>query len=98
MAASSKSLGVHALDVRTKLTTREGVYKNIRLSEHSRPSKQPLFGKELSQVQVSFVSCKDQDGQKEWILFNSGKELYFYPFEGVGKVKEKRLCYTSYCQ
>ena len=41
-------------------------------------------------MKVSFVSCKDKEGPYEWVLFNSGKELYFYPFEGVGKVREKR--------
>ena len=73
-------------EVRTEFSTKEGEYRNIKASEYSRPSRQPLFGKELSQVQLSFVSCKDKDGLCEWILFNSGKELYFYPFEGVGKV------------
>ena len=79
------SLGAHP-EVRTEFSTKEGWYRNVKASEHCRPSKQPLFGKELSPVQVSFVSCKDKDGLLEWILFNSGKELYFYPFDGVGKV------------
>ena len=64
------------------------MYKSIRASEHCRPSRQPLFGKELSTVRVSFVSCKDKEGVREWVVFNSGKELYFYPFDGVGKVRE----------
>ena len=76
-------------DIRTEFTTIEGVYKNIKTSEHCRPNRQPLYGKELSSVKVSFVSCKDKEGPYEWVLFNSGKELYFYPFEGVGKVREK---------
>ena len=84
--ASSKYAGAHS-DVRREFKTKEGVYKFIKASEHCRPSKQPLFGKELTQVQVSFVSCKDKDGFHEWVLFNSGKELYFYPFQGVGKVR-----------
>ena len=75
-----------ASEVRNEFSTKEGVYKNAKASEHCRPSRQPLFGKELSQVQVSFVSCKDKDGLKEWMVFNAAKELYFYPFEGVGKV------------
>ena len=84
--ASSKYASSHS-DVRKEFKTKEGVYRIIKASEHCRPSKQPLFGKELTQVQVSFVSCKDRDGLHEWVLFNSGKELYFYPFEGVGKVR-----------
>lgn len=76
-------------DIRTEFTTKEGVYRNIKASEHCRPNRLPLYGKELSSVKVSFVSCKDKEGPYEWVLFNSGKELYFYPFEGVGKVREK---------
>ena len=75
-------------DFRTEFSIIEGTYKNIRVSEHCRPSRQPLFGKELSQVKVSFVSCKDKDGLCEWIVFNSAKELYFYPFDGVGEVSQ----------
>lgn len=71
---------------RTEFFTREGVYKNVRASEYCRPSRQALFGKELSPVKVSFVNCKDKDGTGEWVVFNAGKELYVYPFEGVGKV------------
>ncbi len=86
--ATSKQVGLHHHgDVRNEFSTKEGVYRNVRVSEHCRPSRQPLFGKELSQVQVSFVSCKDKDGLKEWMVFNAAKELYFYPFEGVGKVR-----------
>ena len=76
-------------DIRTEFTTKEGVYRNIKASEHCRPNRQPLYGKELSSVKVSFASCKDKEGPYEWVLFNSGKELYFYPFDGVGKVREK---------
>lgn len=83
MATSKGSLS----ELRTEFATKEGSYKNVKASEHCRPSRQPLFGKELSPVQVSIASCKDKDGLCEWIVFNSGKELYFYPFEGVGQVR-----------
>lgn len=73
-------------EIRGEFTTKEGTYRNVRASEHCRPSRQPLFGKDLSPVQVSVVSCKDKEGLSEWIVFNSGKELYFYTFDGVGKV------------
>lgn len=84
-----------APDYRTEFSTREGVYRNIHISEHCRPSRQPLFGKELSPVKVSFVTCKDKNGVSEWIVFNAGKELYVYPFGGVGKVCCKR--YSGVC-
>lgn len=71
---------------RTEFKTKEGVYRSIKTLEHCRPSRQPLLGKELSPVSVSFVSCKDKEGLSEWIAFNSAKELYFYPFYGVHKV------------
>ena len=83
-------------EYRTEFTIREGTYRNVRLSEHCRPSRQPLFGKELSPVKVSFVTCKDNDGVCEWIVFNAGKELYVYPFEGVGKVRASRQRITDY--
>ena len=82
MATSKRSPS----ELRTEFSTKEGQYKNVKASEHSRPSRQPLFGKELSPVQVSTVSCKDKEGVSEFLLFNSGKELYFYPFDGVGQV------------
>lgn len=87
-------------EFRTEFSIIEGTYKNIRVSEHCRPSRQPLFGKELSPVKVSFVSCKDKDGLCEWIVFNSAKELYFYPFDGVGKVNHMKYvdCVSApYC-
>ena len=84
MAVSKGSLS----ELRTEFSTKEGSYKNVKASEHCRPSRQPLFGKELSPVQVSTVACKDKDGVCEFLLFNSGKELYFYPFDGVGQVSE----------
>lgn len=77
-----------ANEYRTEFTIREGTYRNVRISEHCRPSRQALFGKELSPVRVSFVMCKDNDGVCEWIVFNAGKELYVYLFEGVGKAPD----------
>eukprot|EP00731_Ephydatia_muelleri_P027221 Em0019g94a len=79
------------IEVRSEFKTREGIYKNIRTSQYCRPSRQPLAGKELQPVRLSFVSCKDQGGRlQEWIVFNAGKELYVYRFEGVGKPPDLR--------
>lgn len=85
--ALRSSTGLHS-DVRSEFSTKEGTYRNVKASEHCRPSRQALFGKELSPVQVSCVSCKGKGGLFEWIVFNSGKELYFYTFQGVGKVSK----------
>ena len=72
--------------LRTEFKTKEGTYRNEKALEHCRPTRQPLLGKELSPVNVSFVSCKHKEGLNEWVAFNSAKELYFYPFYGVNKV------------
>ena len=72
--------------LRTEFKTKEGTYKNVKCFQYCRPNGQPLLGKELSPVSVSIVSCKDEEGLNEWIVFNSAKELYFYPFYGVRKV------------
>ncbi len=85
MATRTQCTGVQS-DIRTDFAIKEGSYRNVKASEHCRPSRQALFSKELSPVQISIVSCKGKDGICEWIVFNSNKELYFYPFEGVGKV------------
>ena len=85
MALHSSTQGTHS-DIRSEFSTKEGCYRNVKASEHCRPSRLPLFGKELSPVQVSCVSCKGKEGLCEWIAFNSGKELYFYSFQGVGQV------------
>lgn len=84
-SSSRQSVGVVS-EIKTDFHTKEGSYRRVNASEYCRPSRQPLFGKELSPVQISLVSCKCKDGLQEWIVFNSSKELYFYPFEGVGKV------------
>ena len=87
MAASSSRVSVGILpDMKTNFDTKEGFYSVANASEYCRPSRLALFGKEVSPVQISLVACKSKDGQQEWIVFNSSKELYFYPFEGVGKV------------
>ena len=65
--------------------TKEGTYKKCSF-QYLRETRKAHTGKELSPVAVSFVSCKDKEGSKEWITFNSAKEYYFYPFHGVRKV------------
>ncbi len=73
-------------ETKTNFSTQEGFYRRVKASEYSRPTRQALYGKELGSVQVSLVTCRGNDGVQEWIVFNSSKELYFYSFEGVGKV------------
>lgn len=97
MALHSNSATALRTDVRSDFSTKEGTYRNVKASEHCRPSRQPLFGKELSPVQVSCVSCKGKEGLCDWIVFNSGRELYFYSFQGVGKVSEWEILTRGWC-
>jgi hypothetical protein len=69
----------------TSFRTKEGTYKKGSF-QYCRETRKAHSGKELSPVTVSFVSCKDKEGTKEWITFNSAKEFYFYPFHGMRKV------------
>jgi len=87
MATRSSGSVSTLAEIKGTFSTKEGYYRKVGASEHCRPSRQPLLGKELSPVQISLVSCKGKNGIQEWIAFNSSKELYFYPFEGVGKVR-----------
>jgi WD40 repeat protein len=68
----------------TSFRTKEGTYKKGSF-QYCRETRKAHSGKELSPVTVSFVSCKDKEGTKEWITFNSAKEFYFYPFHGMRK-------------
>lgn len=89
MATGGKALGSASStpsDLRTEFKTKEGLYKNVKPLQYCRPKKQPLVGEELSPTRISLVTAKDARGQKEWMVFNSGRELYCYPFEGVERV------------
>lgn len=77
----TQSIPFHSSSFRTK----EGIYKKGTF-QYCRETRKPHSGKELAPVSVSFVSCKDKEGQNEWITFNSAKEFYFYPFYGMRKV------------
>ena len=73
-------------DIRYEFKTKDGVYKNLTNHQFSKPRGQPLMGRELSETRVSVVSVKDMQGLFEWIVFNSGRELLCYPFEGAQQV------------
>lgn len=75
-----------ASDIRSEFKTKDGVYKNIKANQFSKPRGHPLLGKELSETQISLVSVKDMQGLSEWVVFNSGRELFCYPFYGPNQV------------
>ena len=92
MAASSIPSGG---DIRIEFKTKEGVYVNLKPYRYSKSRGLPLLGKELSQTKASIVSVKDMGGLSEWILFNSGREFYCYPFyatEKVANTNQMNLC------
>lgn len=72
----------------TSFRTKEGTYKKGSF-QYCRETRKAHSGKELGPVTTSFVSCKDKEGTKEWIMFNSAKEFYFYPFHGMRKVSRR---------
>lgn len=90
MAARSRKKSQPQSEIRTEFKTKEGYYRNLRSHRYSKPRGLPLLGKELSQTRVSVVSVKDMQGLSEWVLFNSGKEFFCYPFSATEKVSYYR--------
>ena len=74
-------------DIKTQFTTREGMYKLITLSDCLRPSRVPQNGPTNTPVKLSFLSLGDGEGRGDRICFNIGKELYFYQYAGITKVR-----------
>ena len=70
-------------ELRSDFKTKDGVYRNLKECQLSKPRGQPLLGKELSETRISLVELKDMQGISEWIVFNSGRELFCYPYHGV---------------
>ncbi|XP_076979723.1 WD repeat-containing protein 20 isoform X11 [Tamandua tetradactyla] len=78
-------------EIKTQFTTREGLYKLLPHSEYSRPNRVPFNSQGSNPVRVSFVNLNDQSGNGDRLCFNVGRELYFYIYKGVRKMREK-LC------
>ncbi len=76
----------HGPDIRYEFKTKDGIYKNLTSHQFCKPRGQPLLGRELSETRVSVVSVKDIQELYEWIVFNSGRELFCYPFQGTLQV------------
>lgn len=73
-------------DIRVEFKTKEGYCKNLKSYRYSKSRGLPLLGKELSRTHISVVSVKDMQGYSEWILFNSGREFFCYPFSATEEV------------
>lgn len=73
-------------EIKTQFITREGTYKQMALSEYSRPNRLGYNTQGNTPVKVSFVSLPDQPGNDVRICFNVGRELYTYIYKGVKKV------------
>ena len=88
-AASRGSISGTPTDIRTEFKTKEGIYKNLgRSYAYSKARKEALAGKELSPTKVTIVRTSDMQGQMEWIILNSGRELYCYRFYGTEQVRK----------
>jgi WD repeat-containing protein 20 len=84
--------------VRTHFQTREGVYRLMKLSEYSRPSRTTQNGVGNIPFRVAFVSAPDAYGRRvdDVLSFIVGKELYVYYYYGVRKVCMPRCrCITD---
>ena len=90
MAASSEGGGKD--EIKTQFVTREGSYKLMTLSEYSKPNRGAFNGQGNTLVKATFISLNEQSGPSDKICFNVGRELYFYPYKGVRKV---RKCLTN---
>lgn len=74
-------------EIKSQFSTREGAYKLLTHSEYSRPNRVPFNSQGSNPVRVSFVNVNDQSGNGDRICFNVGRELYFYIYKGVRKVR-----------
>lgn len=79
-------------EIKSQFSTREGAYKLLTHSEYSRPNRVPFNSQGSNPVRVSFVNVNDQSGNGDRICFNVGRELYFYIYKGVRKVRTTRVC------
>ena len=78
-------------EVKTHFATREGPYKLMPLSEYSRPNRVTHNGQGSTPVRLSFIDIDDPSGTGDRICFNYGRELYFYPYKGVRKVRSIKM-------
>ena len=89
-------------DIKTHFITREGTYKLMPLSEYSKPTRVPYNGQTNTPVKVSFINVDDGTASDR-ICFNVGRELYFYYYNGVRKVRMQTVSpahnlRTFYCR
>ena len=77
-------------DLKTHFMTREGLYRMLPHSEYARPSRIPHSGPSTP-VKVSFAQLISQTFDSTHIVdricFNFGRELYYYHYKGVLKVR-----------
>lgn len=95
MATSSSSFlqsdgtvpGGSADDVRTQFRTREGIYRLMKHSEYSRPTRTPQNGPGTTPFRVALVSVPDPYNSRidDILSFIVGKELYVYYYNGIRK-------------
>jgi hypothetical protein len=83
--------GVGTDEIRTHFQTREGVYRLMKLSEYSRPTRTPQNGGQgTTPFRIAFVSARDDYGRRidDILSFIVGKELFVYHYNGIRKVRQ----------
>lgn len=73
-------------EVKTSFVTREGKYKLLPLSEYSKPTRNQINPPQYSPVRLSFIETSVDKSSELIFAFNSGRELFVYPYRGVRKV------------
>jgi len=88
MAAAAAGKTHHGNEIKTQFCTKEGRYKVLKLSDYSRPIRLPNYTPNNIPVRLSFVTLEGgEDGEcQDRIVFNVGRDMYFYSFRGAKKV------------
>ena len=75
-------------EVKTQFCTKEGLYKQLKLADYSRPIRLVNNASNMVPVRLSFVTIKggSETESEEKIAYNVGRDMYFYNFCGVRKV------------
>jgi hypothetical protein len=76
-------------DLKTHFTTREGLYILMDRPNFDRIARSQCQSQHFPPMKVSFLSLKkggDDSPSEERVLFNAGRDLLFFPFNGLNKV------------
>ena len=78
-------------DIKTQFTVRDGTYRQASRPSFDRIPRSPSNALRIPPIRASFLNLKgaaSSSSVQERILFNIGRDLFFYPFPGLDKVKK----------